>query len=51
MLMPKEELSVEVTEVDSIEIDDVNFAESCEDEVLEEFAANTSSAYHQYLRL
>ncbi len=35
MFVPEKELSVEIAEVDCIEVDDVDFAEAGEDEVLE----------------
>ena len=47
MLIAEQELAVEVAKIDGIEIDDVYLAEAGEDEVLEEFAANAASSYHQ----
>ena len=35
MFMAEEELAVQITEVDCVQVDDVNFAEAREDEVLE----------------
>lgn len=35
MLMSEEELPIEVAQIDGIEIDNMNFAEASEDEVLE----------------
>ena len=51
MLMTEEELSIQITEVDGIQIDDVNFAEAGEDKVLQKFTANSSGADHQDARL
>lgn len=48
MFMAKEKLSVEVAEIDGVEIDDVNLAEAGQDEVLEQLAANAASAYQEY---
>jgi hypothetical protein len=44
MFVSEEELAVEVAEVDGVEIDDVDFAEAGQGEVLEEFAADAASA-------
>ena len=47
MLVTEEKLSIQIAEVDSIQIDDVNFAEAGEDKVLQKLAANPPSADHQ----
>jgi len=47
MLIAEQELAVEVAEIDGVEVDDVYLAEAGEGEVLEEFAANAASSYHQ----
>jgi hypothetical protein len=44
MFVSEEELAVEVAEVDCVEIDDVDFAEASEGEVLEKFAADPAGA-------
>ena len=44
VLLAKEELPVEVAQIDGVEIDDVNLAKAREYEVLEEFAANAAGA-------
>lgn len=44
MFMSKEELTVEVAEIDGVQIDDVDLAKASEDEVLEEFAADATGA-------
>lgn len=51
MLMTEEELAVEVAKVDGIEIDDMDFAEPGQDEVLEEFTTDSASAHQQDSRL
>jgi hypothetical protein len=35
MLMPEEELSIEIAKIDCVEINDMDLAEASEDEVLE----------------
>lgn len=47
MLIAEQELPVEVAEIDSVEIYNMYLAEAGENEVLEEFAANAASSYHQ----
>lgn len=47
MLMSEEELSVEIAQIDGIEIDDVDFSKASKDEVLQQFASNTSCADHE----
>lgn len=47
VLIAEQELAVEVAEIDGVEIYNVYLAEAGEDEVLEEFAANAASSYHQ----
>lgn len=49
--MSEKELSVQVTEVNSVEIDDVNFAEAGKDEVFQKLAADTTSANQEDARL
>lgn len=44
MLMAEEKLSIEVAKVNSVEIDDVNFAKAGQNEVLEQFAADAAGA-------
>jgi len=51
MFVAEEELAIEVAKVYGVEIDNVYFAKAGEDEVLEEFAANASSADHKHTRL
>lgn len=44
MLVTKEELAVEITEVDGVEIDDVDLAEARQDNVLKKFTAYATCA-------
>lgn len=51
MLLTKEELTVEVAEVDGVQINDVDLTEAGENKILQQLAANSSSADHQNARL
>ena len=51
VLMPEEELAIEIAEIDGVEIDNVDLTETCEYEVLEELAPDPSSSYEKYARL
>jgi len=51
MFMAKEELPVQITEIDGIEIDDVYFAEACKDEILQQLAADAACADEKNPRL
>lgn len=51
MLMPEEELAVEVAQVYGIEIDNVDFAIPDKNEILEELAPDASRTDHQNTRL
>lgn len=51
MFTTEKELAVEVTEIDSIEIDDVDLAESCEYEVFEQLTTDATSADEENARL
>jgi len=44
---PEEKLAVEIGDLDSVHIDDLNVLESRERQVLEQFAAQTTSPHHQ----
>ena len=44
MFMSKEELPVEIAEIDGVKVDDVDLTKACKDEVLEELAANATGA-------
>lgn len=47
MFLPEEKLSVEIAQIDRIEVNDVDLAEAGEDKVLQQFTANASSTNHQ----
>lgn len=44
MLMTKEELAIQIAEINSIEVHYVYFAETREEQVFEQFAADAASA-------
>lgn len=48
MLVAEQELTVEVAQVDGVEVDNVDFAEAGENEVLEELTTNATSSNHEY---
>ena len=47
MLVTEEELSIQITEVDGIQIDNVDLAEAGEDKVLQKLTANSPGADHE----
>lgn len=47
VLIAKQELSVEVAEIDRVQVGNVDFAEAGQDEVLEQFASDAASAHHE----
>lgn len=51
MLLSEEELSIEVTEIYRIEIDNVDFTETGENKILEQFAADSAGADQEHARL
>ena len=51
MFETEEKLAIQIAQVDGIEIDDVNFAEAGEEEVLEEFATDAASSNQEHARL
>ena len=51
MLVSEEELAIEIAQVNGVEVNHMDLAEAGADEVLEEFAADASSANHQHARL
>jgi hypothetical protein len=51
VLVPEEELSIEVRKIDSIEVDNMNFAEAGQDEILEQLAANAAGSDHEHTGL
>lgn len=44
MFVSEEELPVQIAQIDSIKIHDMDLPEASEDEILEEFTSNTSGA-------
>ena len=51
MLMSKQELTIEIAQINSIEVDDVNFAEAGEDEVFQQLATDAACADKKNARL
>jgi hypothetical protein len=51
VLMSEKELSVQVTEIDGVQVDDMDLAVAGEDEVLEQFATYATCANEQNARL
>mgnify|MGYP007054560320 FL=1 len=51
MLVSEEELTVQIAQIDRVQVDDVDFAESGEKEVLQQLAADSAGAYEQHTRL
>lgn len=49
--MSKEELAVEVGEIDGVKIYNVNVAEASGDQIFQQLTANTAGAYDQDARL
>lgn len=47
MFVSEEKLPIEVAKIDCIEVNDMDLAETCEHEVLEQFASNPPGANHQ----
>jgi hypothetical protein len=51
MLMSKEELAIQVGEIDGVKVDDVDLAEACKHEVLEQLTSNASGTNHEHTGL
>lgn len=51
MLVAKQELAIEVAEINHIQVDNVDFAKPSENKVLQQFASDAASAHHQHARL
>lgn len=51
VLVPEEKLSIQVAQVDGVEVDNVDLAEPSADEILEELTADTAGAHHQHASL
>lgn len=51
MFMTEQELTIEITEIDSVKINNVDFSKADENQVLEQFTSNAASAYHEHALL
>lgn len=51
VFVAKQELAIEVAQVNGIQVDDMNLAKASENQVLEELATDAASSYHQDARL
>lgn len=51
MLVAEKELSVQVGEIDGVKVDNVDFAEAGQHQVLEELTANAASTNHEHASL
>jgi hypothetical protein len=47
MFVTKEELAIEVAEINGIQVDDMNFTKPGQDEVLQQLAADTACAHQK----
>ena len=45
--MSEEKLPVEITQINRVQVDDVNLTKAGEDQVLKQFTADTTGAYQQ----
>lgn len=48
MFVPEEELAVQIGEVDSVEVDDMDIAKTAQNKVLQKFATDSTSTDHKY---
>lgn len=44
--MAKEKLAIEITQVNGVQVNDMNFAEASQNEILEELASNATCTDH-----
>lgn len=51
VLGSEEELAIEIAEVNRVEVDNVDLTEAGQDEVFEQFAADTAGTNHEHTRL
>lgn len=51
MLVSEEELAIQVAQVDGVQVDEVDFAEAGQQQVLEQFAADPAGADEKDVRL
>jgi hypothetical protein len=51
VLIAEQKLPIEIAQVDRVEVNDMDLAEACEDEVLEKLTADAASSDHENARL
>ena len=51
MLSAEKKLAIEIAQIDGVEVDYMDFAETGQDEVFEQLAADAASAHHKHARL
>lgn len=51
MFETEEKLAIQIAQVNGIEVDDMDFAKAGKEEVLEQLAADATSAHEQHSRL
>lgn len=51
MSVSKEELAIEIAQIDGVKVNNVDFTEAGEDEILQKLAADTASSDHKDSRL
>lgn len=51
MFEAEKELAVEIAQIDGVEVDDMDFAEPREQEVLQQFASDATSTHQKHTRL
>jgi hypothetical protein len=51
VLVSEEELAIQIAQVDGVQVDDVDFAEAGQQQVLEQFAADPAGANEKDVRL
>jgi hypothetical protein len=51
MLVAEQKLAIQITQIDRVQVDNMDFAKAREHQVLEQFAADAASADHQDARL
>lgn len=48
VLMPKEELPIQVSEVNGVHVDEMNFSYTTQGQIFNNLAAESTCPYHQY---
>jgi hypothetical protein len=51
VLVAKQELPIEVAQINGVQIDNMDLAKAREHKILQQFASDTASAHHQHARL